>query len=149
VRPDISQLSTQGEVSVSGFIIPALTVRRAETTVNLASGQSFALAGLLQHTTDQEISKIPWIGDIPILGALFRSNKFQNNESELVILVTPYLVRPTTQPLSTPVAGLQLPNDVQQVFLNDIYRQKLPGPPHGPIGAGGTGLIGAGGLQLN
>jgi pilus assembly protein CpaC len=149
VRPDISQLSTQGEVSVSGFIIPALTVRRAETTVNLASGESFALAGLLQHTTDQEISKIPWIGDIPILGALFRSNKFQNNESELVILITPYLVQPTTQPLSSPVAGLQLPNDVQQVFLNDIYRQKLPAPPQGPIGAGGTGLIGAGGLQLN
>ena len=149
VRPEVSQLSTQGEVTISGFVIPALTVRRAETTVNLASGQSFALAGLLQHTTDQEISKIPWIGHIPILGALFRSNKFQNNESELVILVTPYLVRPTTQPLSNPVAGLQYPNDVQQVFLNDIYRQKLPRPPQGPLGAGGAGLIGAGGFQLN
>jgi pilus assembly protein CpaC len=149
VRPEVSQLSTQGEVTVSGFVIPALTVRRAETTVNLASGQSFALAGLLQHTTDQEISKVPWIGDIPIIGALFRSNKFQNNESELVILVTPYLVRPTAQPLSTPIAGLQLPNDLQQVFLSDNYRQKLPASPQGPIGAGGTGLIGAGGFQLN
>ena len=64
-------------------------------------------------------------------------------------MVTPYLVRPSTQPLSNPVAGLQLPNDVQQVFLNDTYRQKLPAPPQGPLGAGGTGLIGAGGFRLN
>jgi pilus assembly protein CpaC len=149
VRPEVSELSTQGEVTVSGFVIPALTVRRAETTVNLASGESFALAGLLQHTTEQDVSKIPWIGDIPILGALFRSNKFQNNESELVILVTPYLVRPTAQPLSNPVAGLQFPNDLQQVFLSDNYRQKLPAPPRGPLGASGAGLIGAGGFQLN
>ena len=85
VRPEVSQLSPQGAVTISGFNIPALTVRRAETTVDLASGESFALAGLMQHTTEQDISKVPWIGDIPILGALFRSNKFQNNESELVI----------------------------------------------------------------
>jgi pilus assembly protein CpaC len=149
VRPEVSELSTQGEVIISGFTIPALTVRRADTTVNLASGESFALAGLLQHTTEQDISKIPWIGDIPIIGALFRSNKFQNNESELVILVTPYLVRPSTQPLSSPVAGLQFPNDLQQVFLSDTYRQKLPAAPQGPLGAGGTGLIGGGGFRLN
>jgi pilus assembly protein CpaC len=149
VRPEVSQLSTMGEVTVSGFVIPALTVDRADTTVNLASGQSFALAGLLQHMTQQDISKVPWLGDIPIIGALFRSNKFMNNESELVILVTPYLVRPSTQPLSNPMAGLQFPNDVQQVFLSDTYRQKLPAPPQGPLGAGGTGLIGAGGFQLN
>jgi pilus assembly protein CpaC len=149
VRPEVSELSTQGEVTVSGFVIPALTVRRADTTVDLASGESFALAGLLQHTTEQDISKVPWIGDIPILGALFRSNKFQNNESELVILVTPYLVRPSTQPLANPVGGLQFPNDLQQVFLQDTYRQKLPAPPQGPLGAGGAGLIGVGGFQLN
>ncbi len=149
VRPEVSELSTQGEVTISGFTIPALTVRRAETTVNLASGDSFALAGLLQHTTEQDVSKVPWIGDIPIIGALFRSNKFQNNESELVILVTPYLVRPSTQPLSNPVAGLQFPNDLQQVLLSDTYRQKLPAAPQGPLGAGGTGLIGGGGFRLN
>jgi pilus assembly protein CpaC len=149
VRPEVSQLSPQGAVTISGFSIPALTVRRAETTVDLASGESFALAGLMQHTTEQDISKVPWIGDIPILGALFRSNKFQNNESELVILVTPYLVRPSAQPLANPVAGLQVPNDAQQVFLNDTYRQKLSGPPQGPVGAGGRGLIGPAGFQLN
>jgi pilus assembly protein CpaC len=149
VRPEVSQLSNQGAVTISGLFIPALVVRRAETTVDLASGESFALAGLMQHTTEQDISKVPWIGDIPILGALFRSNKFQNNESELVILVTPYLVQPSAQPLSTPVAGLQFPNDAQQVFLNDTYRQKLPGPPQGPVNAGGRGLIGPAGFQLN
>jgi pilus assembly protein CpaC len=149
VAPSVSELSTQGEVTISGFTIPALTVRSATTTVDLASGQTFALAGLLQHTTTQNISKVPWIGDIPILGALFRSNQFQNNESELVILVTPYLVRPSTQPLSTPLAGWQAPHDLQQVFLNDTYRQKLPGPAQAPLGAGGAGLIGGGGFQLN
>ena len=154
VRPEVSQLTTTGAVSVpitssSTITIPALTVRRAETTVELGSGQTFALAGLLNTTTEQDISKIPWLGDIPILGALFRSNKFQHNESELVILVTPYLVKPSDTPLSTPVAGLQFPNDVQQVFLSDTYRQKLSGPPQGPVGADGQGLIGFAGFRLN
>jgi pilus assembly protein CpaC len=154
VRPEVSQLTSTGAVSVpitstATITIPALTVRRAETTVELGSGQSFALAGLLQHTTEQDISKLPWLGDIPILGALFRSNKFQNNESELVILVTPYLVRPSSTPASTPLTGLQMPSDAQQVLWSDTYRQKLPGPAQGPLGAGGRGLIGAGGLQLN
>jgi pilus assembly protein CpaC len=154
VRPEVSQLSPNGAVSVpitsrAVITIPALTVRSAETTVELASGQSFGLAGLLLHTTQQDISKVPWIGDVPILGALFRSNKFQSNESELVILVTPYLVQPSSQPLSTPLAGMQFPHDVQQVLWSDTYRQKLPGPAQGPLGAGGQGLIGSAGFQLN
>jgi pilus assembly protein CpaC len=149
VAPTVSQLDYSNAVTESGFLIPALTVQSAQTTVDLASGQSFALAGLLQHNTTQNVSKVPWLGDLPILGALFRSNKFQNNESELVILATPYLVRPSTQPLSNPIAGFQSPNDFQQVFMNDTYRQKLPAPAQGPLGAGGTGLIGAGGFQLN
>ena len=70
-------------------------MRRAETTVELGSGESFALAGLLQNTTEQDISKVPWLGDIPILGQLFRSDQFQHNETELVIIVTPYLVKPS------------------------------------------------------
>jgi pilus assembly protein CpaC len=154
VRPEVSELTTTGAVSVpitstSTITIPALTVRRAETTLELGSGQTFALAGLLQNTTEQDISKVPWLGDLPILGALFRSNKFLHNESELVILVTPYLVQPSGQPLSTPVAGLQFPNDFQQVFMSDTYRQKLPAPVQGPLGAGGRGLIGGAGFQLN
>ena len=118
VRPEVSQLDYANSVSLNGSPVPGLTVRRAETTVELASGQSFALAGLLQNNTQQNISKVPWLGDIPILGALFRSNKFQHNESELVIIVTPYLVRPTGRMPLTPVDGMSPANDVQQVFFN-------------------------------
>ncbi len=149
VRPEVSQLSTEGEVTISGFTIPALTVRSAETTVELASGQSFALAGLLMHNTEQDISKIPWLGDIPILGALFRSNKFQNNETELVIIVTPYLVRPPAATPATPVDGFAIPHDAQQVLWGDTWRRSLPAPARGPLDAGGGGLIGPAGFRLD
>jgi pilus assembly protein CpaC len=154
VRPEVSQLSTIGEVSVpltstATITIPALTVRRAETSVELGSGESFALAGLLQHNTEQDVSKVPWIGDIPILGALFRSDRFQRRETDLVVIVTPYLVQPSQTRLAAPTDGLQLPNDAQRVFLSDKYRQGLPGLGPGPINAGGRGLIGPGGFRLD
>ncbi|HEV7995530.1 MAG TPA: type II and III secretion system protein family protein [Stellaceae bacterium] len=149
VRPEVSQLSTQGEVNIDGFVIPALTVRRADTTVELASGQSFALAGLLQHNTTQDLSKVPWLGDIPILGALFRSDKFEHDETELVIIVTPYLVQPTATALAAPTDGFAAPHDAQQVLWGDTWRQSLPGPARGPLGAGGSGLIGPAGFRLN
>ena len=96
--------------------IPALTVTRAETTVELASGQSFALAGLLRHDTTQDISKVPGLGDIPILGQLFRSDQFQRDETELVIIVTPYLVNPVaTASLATPTDGYVPPHDVARI----------------------------------
>src|SRR5690606_37126135 len=85
VRPEVSQLSSAGAVQISGFSIPALTTRRAETTVELASGQSFVIAGLLQNNTQQDISKVPLLGDMPVLVALFKSDQFRRNESELVI----------------------------------------------------------------
>ena len=154
VRPEVSQLTTTGAVSVplsatSVVTIPALTVRRADTTVELASGQSFALAGLLQNTTEQDISKIPWLGDIPILGQLFRSNLFQHNETELVIIVTPYLVKPSNVALSAPTDGFILPHDAQTLATSDNYRQTLPGPSRGPVPAGGVGLIGPVGFKLD
>jgi pilus assembly protein CpaC len=86
VRPEVSQLGFADGVPLNGAIVPALTVRRAETPLELASGQSFALAGLLQHNTERDISKVPWLGDIPILGALFRSNKFKNNDTKFALL---------------------------------------------------------------
>ena len=102
VRPEVSQLSTNGAVSVpvagGSLTIPALTVRRAETTVELGSGQSFAIAGLLQKTSLDATNALPWIGEIPVLGALFKSNDFQRGESELVIIVTPYVVQPASSP---------------------------------------------------
>lgn len=94
VRPEVSQLSNAAQIVAGGLPIPSLTTRRAETTVELASGQSFAIAGLIQDNSRQEHSKIPGLGDLPILGALFQSDRFQRNETELVIIVTPYLVRP-------------------------------------------------------
>jgi len=155
VRPEVSQLTTTGAVSVpitstATVTIPALTVRRAETTVDLASGQSFALAGLLQNTTQQDISKIPWLGDIPILGQLFRSNLFQHNETELVIIVTPYLVKPSAIALATPTDGFIMPHDVQRYANGDTYKQTLPAPQRGPQPAGGQpGLIGPVGFKLD
>jgi pilus assembly protein CpaC len=154
VRPEVSELSTVGEVSVpltstATVTIPALTVRRAETSVELGSGESFALAGLLMHTSQQLVSKVPWIGDVPILGALFRSDRFQRGETDLVVIVTPYLVQPTATRLAAPTDGLVLPHDAQRVFLSDKYRQGLAGPARGPLAAGGKGLIGPGGFRLD
>jgi pilus assembly protein CpaC len=154
VRPEVSALSSVGAVSVpitsnATVTIPALTVRRAETSVELGSGESFALAGLLQHTSEQDISKIPLLGDIPILGALFRSNRFQRQETELVIIVTPYLVNPVATRLAAPTDGFVHASDPQQVFYSDTYRQGLPAPARGPLKAGGGGLIGPGGFRLD
>jgi pilus assembly protein CpaC len=154
VRPEVSALTTVGAVSVpistsQVITIPALTVRRAETSVELGSGESFALAGLLQHTSEQDISKIPLLGDIPILGAVFRSNRFQRNETELVIIVTPYLVNPVETRVAAPTDGLIHPSDPQQVLFSNTYRQGLPPPGRGPLNAGGGGLIGPGGFRLD
>lgn len=102
VRPEVSQLSQNGAITLADLVIPALATRRAETTVELGSGQSFAIAGLLLDDTQQLTSKVPGLGDIPILGQLFTSDRFQRSESELVIIVTPYLVRPVSQPLPLP-----------------------------------------------
>ena len=98
VRPEVSELSNEGAVQLNGFDVPALTTRRAETTVELGSGQSFMIAGLLRNTDTNDIDKAPFLGDLPILGALFRSTSFRREETELVIVVTPYLVRPVSAP---------------------------------------------------
>ena len=154
VRPEVSELSTNGAVSVpltatATVTIPALTVRRAETSVELASGESFALAGLLQHMSTQLVSKVPWIGDIPIIGAAFRSDRFQRGETDLVVIVTPYLVQPVATRLAAPTDGLVLPNDAQRVLFSNKFRQGLPGPGPGPLNAGGKGLIGPAGFRLD
>jgi pilus assembly protein CpaC len=154
VRPEVSELSTTGQVSVpitstQVVTIPALTIRRAETSVELASGESFALAGLLQHMSTQDVNKVPWIGDIPVIGALFRSDRFLRNETDLVVIITPYLVQPVQSHLAAPTDGLKLPNDAQRVFLSQKFRQGLPAPARGPLDAGGRGLIGPGGFRLD
>jgi pilus assembly protein CpaC len=113
VRPEVSELSEAGSVKLNGFVVPSLTTRRAETTVELGSGQSFMIAGLLQNRNRNNIEKAPFLGDIPILGLLFRSTSYQRDETELVIVVTPYLVRPVSHQLATPGDGLRAPTDAQ------------------------------------
>jgi pilus assembly protein CpaC len=113
VRPEVSELSEAGSVKLGGFVVPSLTTRRAETTVELGSGQSFMIAGLLQNRNRNNIEKAPFLGDLPILGMLFRSTSYQRDETELVIVVTPYLVRPVSKQLAIPADGYRAPTDTQ------------------------------------
>ena len=104
VAPEVSELDFQNALRLQGFLVPAITTRRAATTIELADGQSFAIGGLMRDNVRESVKKVPFLGEIPILGALFRSSSFQKNESELLIIVTPHLVKPldmTTQTLPT------------------------------------------------
>jgi pilus assembly protein CpaC len=94
VNPEVSDLDFSNAISIGGFVIPAIATRRLSTTIELADGQSFAIAGLLKDDVRETISKYPIVGDIPVLGALFRSSAFQRKETELVVIVTPHLVKP-------------------------------------------------------
>jgi pilus assembly protein CpaC len=117
VRPEVSELSTQGAVTVDGFTIPALTVRRAETTVELGSGQSFMIAGLMSNNSQNQIDKTPGLGDAPILGNLFRSRSFRRGETELVIIVTPYLVKPVNaSDIKLPTDGFRAATELQSLL---------------------------------
>jgi pilus assembly protein CpaC len=113
VAPEVSDLDFTNAITVAGFRVPALDVRRAATVIELDNGQSFAIAGLLNDTVREVISKFPALGDIPILGALFRSSSFQKDETELIIIVTPHLVQPLEQ------AQQPLPTD-QFIEPNDL-----------------------------
>ena len=134
VRPEVSELSNNGAITLEGLTIPALATRRAETTVELGSGQSFMIGGLLASDVQSAVSKFPGLGDLPVLGTLFRSNRFQRKESELVILVTPYLVRPVAaQRLARPTDGFAAPTDLERILEGRLHRARLrPGQP-GPV----------------
>jgi pilus assembly protein CpaC len=141
VRPEVSELSNEGAVELNNFTVPALTTRRAETTVELGSGQSFMIAGLLRNSATNDISKAPFLGDLPILGALFRSTRYRKSETELVIIVTPYLVRPVSGRLAAPHDGLRIPSDATRVWEGQNYsnqgRPAAPAPAPAPaFGAG-------------
>ena len=119
VRPEVSELSAQGAVTIDGFQIPALTTRRAETTVELGSGQSFMIAGLMSNSSQHAIDRTPGLGEMPILGNLFRSTEFQRGQTELVIVVTPYLVRPVDDSeIRLPTDGFRTPSVAEQLILN-------------------------------
>jgi pilus assembly protein CpaC len=121
VRPEVSQLTSAGAVQLNGTTIPAISTRRAETTVELGSGQSFMIAGLLQNSHDNSIDKTPGLGDVPVLGALFRSNGFKRNETELVIVITPYLVKPVNaNDIVLPTDGYKAPTDLGRIFMGEL-----------------------------
>lgn len=151
VQPEVSQLSTNGQITISSIVVPALTTRRAETTIELASGQSFAIAGLLQNSITQNLDKFPWLGDVPVLGSIFRSTAFQHDESELVVIVTPYIVRPTdtANRLMTPSDGYATPSDARQVLNGDMARPQPLKQNAAPATRSGTGLIGPAGFDLD
>jgi pilus assembly protein CpaC len=132
VAPEVSSLTTTGQVQDAGFTIPGLQTRKASTTVELGSGQSFAIAGLLENDHSNDINKFPFLGDIPVLGTLFRSNNFQHNQTELVIIVTPYIVNPVDarKAMRDPAQGLEMASDAQRILMGKLYKEK-------PAGSGG------------
>lgn len=146
VTPEVSELDFSAAIQVSGFVVPGITARRASTTVELGDGQSFSIAGLLKENTRDSISKFPILGDIPILGALFRSREFQKSETELVIIVTPRLVKPLRKDqIVMPTDYYVEPNNYQ-IFLGGVLqgaqRQSNPDATVGLIGPFGHTMPG-------
>jgi pilus assembly protein CpaC len=147
ISTEVSELSNENSLTVgtgtaSTIVIPGLKVRRAETTVELPSGGSMAMAGLIRDQTRQNINGVPGLKNLPILGALFRSRDYIQNQTELVVLVTPYIVNPVNEKqLSNPVEGLAVATDRQTILfgrLNRVYGStgsKHPnGVYHGTVG---------------
>lgn len=119
VSTEVSELTNEG--SVNG--VPGLTVRRVQSTVEMPSGQSMMLAGLIQSRSRQDIENVPGLKQIPVLGQLFASREFQNAETELVVIITPYLVDPTTkEKLRTPADGLSYASDLRTIFFGKLNR---------------------------
>jgi len=154
--PEVSELDLTNAVNIQGFFIPSLTTRRARTTIELRDGQSFAIAGLLQSNSTRNQDQVPWLGSVPILGALFRSSEYQAQETELVVIVTPHIIKPVPPdqklrtPLDTQLAGNDLDlflNGQAEVpkqppfatdpfggFLQNLFGAQAPNPP-GPVPA--------------
>lgn len=131
MEPEVSDLDYTNAVTINSITVPAIVLRRAKTTVELRDGQSFAIAGLIQEKSLRDIEQLPWIGSVPVLGALFRSTEFQKRETELVALVTPYLVKPVPPgnkdprlktPLETTMAG----NDFDMFLRGKAELSKTP-----------------------
>ncbi len=131
VKAEVSETTTDGAFSLgtgsnsTSVSVPGLKVRRTETTVEMSSGSSLVVAGLIKEETRQSLNGIPGIKDLPVLGGLFRSQEFQNSETELVIIITPYIVNPVHQSqLALPTDGMSQPSDVRAILfgrLNEVY----------------------------
>lgn len=145
VRSEVSDISATGAVSLplgngQAITIPATSVRRAETTVELPSGGAFVIAGLVQEETRRAVSGLPWLQKLPILGAVFSSRDFLSDQTELVMIVTPYLVKPTSpEKLTRPGDNMFFANDAEAYFLNRLT--KVYGTD-GHVSGGGAGQVG-------
>lgn len=137
IETEVSELSNSGAVVISGISIPALKKRQAQSTVELPSGGSLALAGLISDDVRQNIDGLPGLKDLPVLGTLFRSRDFVKRETELVVIVTPYLVKPVSrQELGRPLDGLGEATDLKAMFLghlNRVYGTNPSAPPPGDL----------------
>lgn len=128
VRPEVSALDRNNGIRAANIEIPGISVRRADTTIELRDGQAFAVAGLLQNDYSNDVRQTPWLSNVPVLGALFSSKRYQRSESELVIIVTPRLVKPAPHPdmLASPLDAIAEPSE-SEFFLMD----KTALPPRG------------------
>ena len=124
--PSVSELDFTQAVQTAGFTIPSITKREARTTIELRDGQSFAIAGLLQSRNHRDIQQLPWIGSVPVLGALFRSAAYQQLETDLVVIVTPHLVAPSVpgQRLASPLDNYIPTNDVDFFLMGEMEQKK-------------------------
>ena len=142
ISTEVSELTTSGAIVSQGMSIPGLNVRRAETTLELPSGGSLVMAGLLSDKTKQNIDGVPGAKDVPVLGALFRSRDYQKNETELVVVVTPYIVDPTNRKkIALPTDGYAPASDMDTILmgrLNATYGTNGSAPTDkklkGPVG---------------
>jgi pilus assembly protein CpaC len=139
ISTEVSELTSQGAFQLDGLTLSGLNVRRAETTVELPSGGAMMIAGLLQNRSKQTVDAVPGLTSLSVIGALFRSRDFLNEETELVVIVTPYLVTPTSPAnLQTPADGLRLAHDLESILLGKVNQSSgpngtVPAAP-GPVG---------------
>jgi len=142
VAPEVSDLDFSNALTASGFVVPAITTRRVSTVIELADGQSFAIAGLLKDDVREIVSKFPLLGDIPILGAVFRSSTFRRNETELIVIVTPHLVKPLDMAKQTmPTDQYVEPDDFEFYLLGNLEGRKKISPTKGSGLEGNFGHI--------
>jgi pilus assembly protein CpaC len=134
VKPEVSEVSENLGITTGDITIPGFTTRQIETTVELGSGQSFAIAGLMNHTTSDTLSKLPGLGDLPVLGALFRSTSFSSSESELIVVVTPFLVKPTVpENIPTPLDDLRPASQLERIIAQRMTREGGHAGPGGML----------------
>lgn len=150
-RVDALNVGAGGSSTAATFAIPSIQTRRAETTVELGSGQTFAIAGLLKNDRSNNIEKFPGLGDVPVLGGLFRSQNFQNDQTELVILVTPLITRAVDErtKLATPLDGYVPATDLQGLLYGKLYQEQPSPSAQAAAEAEAPALHGGGGYILD